>query len=208
MTLTTLATALATNVGMSIPVGITGQTDRNALEIVQTTQEAADEITRRVDWRALQRQYGINGEPAGLVEAPLPAYFQRVVPGSGVVEGASRASLRPMSAAEWQVITPAPGVPRYYSLAVTTSLVSSIRFHPYMVSGQTCLLHYYSSAWCSNGTNKWSADDNTALISEDLILKGSIVRWRRRKGMDYADFEAEYEAAMSDAAAFDDGGAV
>ena len=50
------------------------------------------------------------------------------------------------------------------------------------------------------------ADTDTALIDEELLLKCLIVRWRRQKGMDYADHEAEYEAALKSYAGFDDGG--
>ena len=48
------------------------------------------------------------------------------------------------------------------------------------------------------------ADTDTVLVDEGLFIKGLIVRWRRQKQMDVADYEAEYEAAMSDFARFND----
>ena len=56
----------------------------------------------------------------------------------------------------------------------------------------------------SNGTAAWALDDETSLIDENLFAKGLIVRWRRQKGMEYADHEAEYEAALMDIARFND----
>ena len=45
---------------------------------------------------------------------------------------------------------------------------------------------------------------DSPLVDEDLFAKALIVRWRRQKGMSFADEEAEYEAALQDFARFND----
>jgi alanine dehydrogenase len=37
----------------------------------------------------------------------------------------------------------------------------------------------------------------------DLVVKGTIWRWKRKMGQDFSDYLAEFEAALSDRANFD-----
>lgn len=197
MSLLTICQKLALNVGLETPSQVING-DRDMQEARQFCDEAGEELARRVDWGDLTATATLTGDGTNLKHT-LPATFSRLV--RGVCVTASGNVVRPLSRAEWASLTPTEGAPRYFLLED-----DSITLWPYLANGSTATVTYQSNAWCSNGTGQWSADDQTSLIDESLMLKGLIARWRRQKGMPYQDEEAEYEAAIEQYAMFDDRG--
>lgn len=196
MTLLTIAEGLAKNVGLAIPTTVITSGLREWEEAVSMANSAGEELARRVDWGELQTTQTLTGDGTNLT-FDLGAYFSRITKGTAVL--ASSAIVRPLTRPEWGILTPAEGVPRYFLLEG-----NDVTLWPYLANTETATVSTQSKAWCSNGTALWDADTDTSLIDEDLFLKCLIVRWRRQKGMDYADYEAEYEAALQNFASFDD----
>ena len=195
MTLLTIAAGLAKNVGIAVPSQVVLSALREWSEAVQMANESGEELARRVDWGVLRATTTLTGTGADATFA-LPAAFARISPGGAVRFGT--AIVRPLTRAEWNGLVPIVGTPRYFLLEG-----SNITLWPFMANAATATVSYQSKNWASAGET-FMADDNTSLIEEDLLLKGLIVRWRRQKGMDYADNEAEYEAALQQFARFDD----
>lgn len=195
MTLLTVAQGLAKNVGLEIPDQVIGSTDRTWKEVAEHASAAGEELARRVDWGQLTASTVLTGDGTDLAHS-LPSAFARITRGVGVTGAGG--TVRPLSQAEWATLTPVEGVPRYFLLREGV-----LRLWPYLANSATVTVIYQSENWCSGGAS-FTADDNTVLIDEGLLQKGLEVRWRRAKGMDYADHEAEYEAAMTDFARFND----
>lgn len=194
MSLLTIYNALALNVGMeqSDQVVLSGR--RECKEAVTLADLVGEELARRVDFGALRKTSLL---PGGVDTHTLDGYFSRIIAGVGVIGGGR--ILRPLTAAEWPTLPASVGFPRYFLLSG-----NNIKIWPKPESTQSVSVTWQSKAWCSNGTDAWMADDDTSLIDEELFAKGLIVRWRRQKGMDYADYEAEYEAALENFATYDD----
>lgn len=198
MTLLTICEGLAKNVGMKVPTQIVAASQREWIEALQFCNEVGEELARRVDWGDLTTTETITGDGTNKKHS-LSSYFSRMVQGACVIVGG--APVRALTRAEWGSLTATEGTPRYFLLEDT-----GLTLWPYLANAETGTVIYQTKAWCSNGTDAWSADDETSLIDEDLFLKALIVRWRRQKGMPYADEEAEYEAALAQYAGFDNGG--
>jgi hypothetical protein len=196
VTLLTIAQGLAQNVGLPTPSSVVGSTMRTWQEALQFVNEAGEELARRVDWGALQANATLTGDGTNKVHA-LPAGFGRLSRGVAVRVGTS--IVRPLSRAEWNTLVPVEGTPRYFLLEG-----SEITLWPFLANAATATASYQTERWTSAGASAFTADDQTSLIDETLMLKGLIVRWRRQKGMAYQDEEAEYEAALQDFANFDD----
>lgn len=194
MSLLTVCQKLALNVGMQQPSAL--GSDRDSLEMIQFVNEAGEELARRFDWGDLTKTTTLTGDGTS-AEQTLPADFGRMIRRNAVRYGT--ATVRPLSRPEWNTLTMAEGEPRYFLLEDT-----GIRLWPYLASADTATVYYQSAEWASSGAALAAATD-TSLIDEDLLLKCSIVRWRRQKGMDYGDFEAEYEAVLADIAKYDGG---
>ena len=196
MTLLTIANSLARNVGLEETDQVIGAPGREWAEVAEYSNLVGEELARRVDFGGLHSTQTLTGD-ASNKQFDLGQYFSRI--GSGIGVSFSNSIVRPLTRAEWASLTPVIGSPRYFLLEGR-----SVTLWPYLDDGAFVTVQTQSKAWCSNGTAAWSADTDTSLIDEDLMLKGLIVRWRRQKGMDYADQEAEYEADLSDIARFDD----
>lgn len=198
MSLLTIVQGLARNVGLPVPDLVVTASNREWVEALELSALCGEELARRVDWGVLHTTTTLTGTGAN-VSLPLGANFSRVRSVSAVTNS-DGSIVRPLSRAEWATLTPQEGIPRYYLLEG-----QNVTLWPYLATGSTATVSGQSKAWCSNGTDAWTNDTETALVDEGLIQKGLIVRWRRQKGMEYADYEAEYEASLADLAGFDEG---
>lgn len=196
MTLLTIAQGLAKNVGMQVPTSVVGNSAREWVEALQFVNETGEELARRVDWGQLQASTTLTGDGTNKVHA-LPSGFGRLNQGVAVRSGTN--IVRPLTRAEWNTLTPVEGTPRYFLLEG-----AEMTLFPFLANAATVTVQYQSKNWTSAGSSAFTVDTQTSLIDEDLMLKGLIVRWRRQKGMDMADYEAEYEAALQDFARFND----
>lgn len=196
MSLLTIAKAAAKNVGLAVPDQVIGGNDRSWSEFTAMADAAGEELARRVDWGQLTQTTTLTGDGTQLAHS-LPDGFSRIAQGVGVKTASG--IVRPLTRAEWNTLDAVEGTPRYFLLENDT-----IKLWPHLASAATATVSYQTENWCSNGTGKWVSDDDTSLIDEELFLKCVIVRWRRQKGMDYADYEAEYEAALGDFGQFND----
>lgn len=197
MSLLTIAQTLAADVGLAVPSQVVGSADRSMIEVLSFANAAGEELARRVDWMQLAASTVLTGTGTQVAHA-MPAGFSRIAPGAAVLT-ATGAMVRPLTRAEWGTLAAVEGVPRYFLLQEDT-----VTLWPHLATGATATVWYQSRNWCSNGTDAWALDDETSLIDEALFAKALIVRWRRQKGMDYTDHEAEYEAALQDLSRFND----
>lgn len=197
MTLLSICSGLAKNVGIAAPTSIVGNSDRTWQEALQFANETGEEIARRIDWGKLTASATLTGDGTNKVHS-LPNDFGRLAQGIAVK---ATGIVRPLTRAEWNALTPVSGTPRYFLLQD-----AKITLWPYLANAQTASVSYQSDNWVGLTAPAFTADDQTPVFSEDLFLKGLIVRWRRQKGMPYQDEEAEYEASMADFAKFDDRG--
>lgn len=196
MSLLTICEKLAENVGLEVSDQIISSTKREWAEAVTMSNSVGAELARRVDFGILHRSTALVGNGSDQTY-DIGAEFSRIIPGIGVTYNGS--TVRPLTQAEWASLVPVLGVPRYFLLEGR-----NLQLWPFLGSGLNASVRWQSKYWCSNGSAEWVADTDTSLIDEDLMVKGLIVRWRRQKGMEYGDYEAEYEATLADIAGFDD----
>lgn len=196
MSLLTIAKNIAINVGIAIPTEVKSSSDPDAAKIVRFTEEAGEEIARRVNWGALRKTESVVGTGDNSWIS-LPSDFARVIPGTSIKSNG--ATIRTgLSADEWNSLPPLIATPRYARLEG-----KSVAFWPFLPDAQEAVVTYQSLNWCAGGTS-WAADGDTAFIPEALIEKGALWRWRRQLGADYQDQFAEFETALMDLARSDD----
>lgn len=195
MSLLTICQALAVNVGLRVPDVVATSAERTWAEAIRMASEAGQELARRVDWGALQSSTTLTGTGAQSAFA-MPADFDRLRMGATVT--VAGAVVRPLSQQEFQTLPASVGTPRYFNLDGAT-----LNLWPTPSDTLAIVALYQSKNWIS-GKAAFTDDADVSLIDEAILEKGLFVRWRRQKGMPYADEEAEYEAALADRASFDD----
>lgn len=167
---------------------VIGADEPAANTMVELAQEAGDEISRRVDWRATLTTFTV---PAS--GSPFPNDYQRLIPG-GSVRAADGTFIRPVTnSAQWAFLTQYPSAQPFYFLQGATILMAPAS------AGVGAVMDYVSANWIKGVTgNKatYSADDDTALFPERLLVKNIIWRWRRLKGLSFNDHLTEFEADL------------
>lgn len=167
---------------------VVGTDEPTANTMVELAQQAGDEIARRVDWRGL-----LVSAPIASSGSPLPADFQRLIPG-GPIRAADGSFIRPVTnGAQWAFLSQNPSAQAYYFLQGSTILTSPAS------AGSAAVMDYVSKNWIKGvNANKaiYSADDDTALFPERLLVKNIIWRWRREKGLSFNDNLTEFEADL------------
>jgi hypothetical protein len=77
---------------------------------------------------------------------------------------------------------------------------NAIRFIPDPAPGQSVWFQYKSINWCESaaGTpqSRFLADDDVLLLDEQTFKLGMEWRWKKAKGLDYAQDFADYEVAF------------
>lgn len=195
-TLLEIVQEIAKNTGYDVPDAAFSNTDREIVNIVQFTVEAAREVARRVDWDSMRSITAAVG--TGTATAfDLPYNFSRLIQGQAVEYNGSpvRGGL---SQSEFLALVPVEGAPRFYLVGG-----KQIQFYPYMPAGGEAVISYQTRDWNISGTNEWTADDDYPVFPSSLIVKGALWRWRRHMGMDFSDYLAEFEAALKDYGAFE-----
>lgn len=213
MNLLEICTVLAKDVGQPIPEQIIGSPVRTWIEAREFANRVGREMMRRVDWGDLVKSTTLTGTGTSAALS-LPTDFERL--GRGVCVTANGAIVRPLTRPEWNTLAPVVGVPRYFVLEKDT-----LSFWPFLASGATATVSYISNLWVepfgyiapglpaapgrpTEYINEFATDLDEPRFPSDVFTQGLIYHWRRQKGMDYADYEASYEAALRDHAAFDD----
>lgn len=82
-----------------------------------------------------------------------------------------------------------------------------ILFFPVPAVGQHCWFQYTTQNWCQSaggvGQNRFIMDSDTILLREDLFKLGLEWRWKKAKGLEYAQEFADYEDFLADCYARD-----
>ncbi|MGL4487853.1 MAG: hypothetical protein ACRCU5_00220, partial [Rhizobiaceae bacterium] len=202
MSILDIIKAVAKNGGIDEPTVAVASTDREMLLAVQFCQEAAEEIRRRADFDASKDVTTIAGTGAAQVYT-LPASFFRLQQ-SKAVRVASGRFVSGVSRSEFEYLEPIQGLPRLFYLSGKT-----IQFWPYPAIGTNIRVHYIRDAVAldavGNPLPRWTADSNTAICDENLIILGATWRWKRHLGMPFEDYAQEFEAALAVRATDSDG---
>ncbi|QRY69174.1 hypothetical protein JVX98_13215 [Ensifer sp. PDNC004] len=166
-----------------------GSANPNAQTMVALALEAGDEIARRGDWQKMLKT-------ATAVSSPMtiPTDYERMTPG-GAVRTSAGDFVRPITnSSQWAVIVGIPSTQPYFFIKAGQVLFSPAS------AGAGAIVDYVSKNWILKNVggeaSTWSADDDTTLFAERLLVKGILWRWKRQKGLPFDDNLAEFEADL------------
>ena len=199
MTLLTIVQDACAEIGISAPLSVVGNSDNTTAQLLSLSNRGGKALAQRCEWRELTTEFThttVAAELQGTVESIMPGFnwdvYQtmwdrdQILPVRG-----------PLSPQEWQAL----------KAFTTTGPYSQFRFRgdslyliPAPAAGMVIAGEYISRNWCTGG-DKWSADSDTAVLSEDLLTLDLIWRWKRAKGFDYAEERAEFEVQLNNAIA-------
>jgi hypothetical protein len=189
MTILTAINEVGDVVGLDPFTSVYGADDANAKTMMEIAKQAGDEIARRVDWQRMLKQV----TPSVAVYV-LPDDYNRMTPG-GALRSPTGEFARPvLSSGQWAVISAVPSAQPYFFIKANVIGISPVSF------AATAIMDYVSKNWIKTNAgiekDTFSADDDTVLFPERLLIKNILWRWRRQKGFEFEDFLSEFEADL------------
>ena len=195
--------AIRINFG-GVPNSAYSSTDTSVLQLVAFSQDTGRELLERYDWNNLKNQALITGDGATTL-FNLPSDWMRLCPSDKSPMGALISLARPTIPLigpvndEW--LNQMKALPAYPAYPVWRIVNNEMEIWPALASGEVVQFWYFTKNWIQSGSTSayiqsWSGDSDTSLIDEDIIMKGTIWRWKRAKGLDYAEEFRAYELSV------------
>lgn len=163
-------------------------------------QEEGKELSRRGAWQKLSKEFTFTTLAAtDQTSASLPSDFGWFKNETMFNRTRRRKVIGPIDDETWQHI----------QASLTTFVNPSFRIFggtvhitPTPTAGDTVAYEYVSNQWCESsvGTDQsaWAADTDVALLDEELFTLGLVWRFRKAKGLEYAEDYQTYERAVID----------
>lgn len=177
-------------------------------ELKDFLAETVEELQDRVDWaNPIAKDTTIPG--TGVEEYDLPSDFVRLTRDDLAVyetTGTRRPCFPVATNGAWTNIKTvnSTGGDRFYRQLGDTENGFSLGFWPKPASTDSITVSYVSENWmqASGGTagTMWTDETDVLLLPRRLIELGVTFRFRRRKGMPYAEILGEYEMRLARAA--------
>lgn len=174
------------------------------VEMRQFLNETADELLERIDWPdPIAQDTVITGD--GSEAYTLPSDFKRLTRDPLTVYETTttrRAGIPVASNGAWTHLKDvgSAGGNRYFRTSGDEEAGFAISFWDNPTSGNSITVSYISKNWLKiSGTagSEWTDNAATLLLDKRLVRMGVIWRFRRKKGMPYADRMNEYEAVLA-----------
>lgn len=195
-------------IGILSPNAAIGSTDQQIIQLLAISEEEGQEQANRYAWQALQAEATFT-TLAAQVQTSLAAVttgFDYIVNDTIWNRSLRRPVYGPKSQQDWQQNKALQLNGPFNSFRIIADVIN---FYPKPAVGQLCFFEYISKNWVATSTattsTVWTNDADTPRINDQLMIMGTIWRWKQAKGLDYAEDFAKYERRITDAMGRDAG---
>ena len=203
MSLTTITNSVCDRVGIPRPTTVVGNTDPGVRQLLALANEEGQELTSRHRWSGLIREctFTTVASPADLVV--VAEGFDYILPGT-VWNRTTDRPVPPMTPETWQAYraSGSSGPTMRFRIQDT-----ALYLYPDPGAGTSMAFEFVTKNWnqTTGGVEQdaWANDTDTGLLNENLMALGLIWRWKKAKGMDYAEDFNAYERRVANAIARD-----
>lgn len=207
MTMLSIIQDAADELSLPRPDVVAGSTDRQVRQLLAIANREGKEQTSTYAWQALIEQQTFTTVAAAIQPSAVPADFQRFIPDSFFNRTTMRQVSGPITPQAWQLLQARPAASTIY-LAYRRRQ-GSFLITPTPPANETIAYEYISKNWALSSTSvakaKFTADDDTTYLDEDLVTLGIIWRFLAAKGLPYAEEKKTYEDSVEQAFGADGG---
>ena len=206
MSLLTLIQSVATELNINSPSAVIGNTNKQIIQLLRLANNEGKQLASRYRWQALKSEStftSVATESQGAMTTVAGADFGWIA-NDTVWNRTSNRPMYPVDDVQWQQMKSSniTGPYEYFRIRGGNFIVI-----PVMTAGQTVAFEWISKNWCqsSGGTaqSAWAADTDTGKLDEDIMSSGVLWRWKKAKGLDYAEDFQTYERLVADASTRD-----
>jgi hypothetical protein len=201
LTLLQIIQSVCRRIGITSPGSVVTNPDIQIQQLLELSNEEGQEQADRYQWQVLQVQ-AIFTTVAAQVQTTMAA----IAPGWNYIVNDTiwnrtlrRPVYGPRSQQDWQQQQAMQINGPFNSFRIISD---SINFYPIPPAGQLCAFEYITSRWVLTttltGSNIWTNDGDSPVIDDQLLILGTIWRWKQAKGFNYAEDFAKYERRMAD----------
>jgi hypothetical protein len=192
----------------NVPTSAIGNASPDALNISQMiafAQDSGRDALERANWIGLDIAYSLTGDGVKTLW-PLPADWNRFNPGDKSPNGALVSTKYPLTPLYGPVnaedLNMLKALPAATVRPVWRIIGNFLELWPALSVAEVVTFNYFSSMWILdvNGVTRkkrWTADTDTSLVEEDIIMKGAAWRWIASKGLDYAEAFRAFEMSLA-----------
>jgi hypothetical protein len=194
---------------LSIPVPsvVSTSTDTQIQLLFELANEEGQEQARRYDWSLLTREWTFTSSAQTAQVGALPPDFDHFLHDTMFDRTTRRQVIFPITPQVWQAIQSQPQLNRVFLAGRLrgngTTTPPSIAFiiTPTPSSGDTVAYEYVTDNWATDAGGSpqtaYMTDTDVALLDESLIKLGLRWRFRKSKGLDYAEDFRTYETQVT-----------
>ena len=196
MSLLTICQDAAALVGVDAPSAVVASSDATSAQFGALAQVEGDELARYFDWRGLKIETTMTGD-GSTVLFELPTGFDRWMSGGAAFfeDGTYDRLEGPVSDETFTAYQAANSDP---SDPVWRMIGPDVEFFPALDTGVVITSLYLTGYWitAADGVTRkarWTLDSDLSTLPERLITLGVVWRWKRAKGLDYAEEYRTYQ---------------
>lgn len=198
MTLLTIGQAVADEVNVTRPTAIASGSTEEGLRILRYANKCGRKLMKAYPWQALRREQTFTAVAGSEQASILPDGFDRFVPETFWDRTNTLLVTGPVNPVEWQSIKAGSysGRPRFAWRG------DAVLIAPDMLGGESLAFEYVTENWCqsSGGTaqNAFAADSDTALLSEELLILGTVYEFLAGEDLPWQKARQDYMKFYND----------
>lgn len=190
----------AAECSLAVPSLFATNTGTSYAQLKRYMYATANELLQRLDWASCTIDATITG--TGTDTYALASDFKRL-PRSDEEDNPAvwsddmRRAFTPVQTnGQWTVLQSMGPTPSYGYRIVG----ANIEFTQDIAVGETVTYSYVSTGWILNGSSRvatWAADADYTYLPRKLIELGTVWRWMRKRGLEFASYQGEFEMELS-----------
>lgn len=199
MSLLTTIQRFCRRTNIAVPTTVINTTDPVIAQLYSLLEEEGIDLAGRGSWQELTLEAThttIATESQGLISDIADEGF-RYIKNDTIWDRTENLPVVVIDGPDWQAEKGfAATSPRYRARIRNNELIVT----PTPVAGNTWAFEYVTSNWVRGNTSQYFvADTDTFNLPEELALLGLRWRWKKEKGMEYAEDFRTYEMQVADA---------
>lgn len=212
MTLLSIIQDVADEVGINRPTEVVTSNDNNMTQLLSIANREGKALASRYRWQRMLAEATFTQVAAadqGLINSAIVTAgdFDYIMDDTMWNRTTSLPVLGSLNPVDWQTLQAFPVTGPYQQYKIEQG---KIFFDPAGANAtDTIAFHYKTTSWCEDdggsGQARWAADNDKGRLNEELMTLGIIWRWRKRKGLEYAEDFNIYETQVIDAMGRDGG---
>ena len=189
--------------GLDVPTSVISATDPQVKQILALLEEEGNDLSGRGDWQELTNEAThttVATESQGAITT-IASNGYRYIKNNTIWDRTNQLPLYVTDGTGWQELkSTTTTAPDYHVRIRGGNLLSN----PVPTAGLTWAFEYVTWNWITDATSTtpsqyFTDDTDLILLPEPIVMMGVRWRWKKEKGLEYAEDFRTYEMMVSDA---------